>query len=279
MGAISFQDVEPLQYDKAYFHDYHGWRDTKTGTTEAFNAFITDEIESIFALSFFTAMDNVEYTVKIYDTFSGGSLDEEIISQSGTIEFTGFHTIELDQSVDFGPGNDFYVYVYLSDGGHPYDRTSIVPVLLGADAKTLVESAANPGESYYMTAKGWEDFYYYDDPSGYQNTGNFCIKALSNYMPVGIGETGGEQNFELLQNVPNPFSSSTSIQYILEESSHVQLHILDMNGRIVEKLIDGVQVAGEHKHTWDASDAKDGIYIYKLTVNGQSVAKRLILMR
>ena len=30
-----------------------------------------------------------------------------------------------------------------------------------------------------MDGGEWKDFYYYDDPSGFQNTGNFCIKALT----------------------------------------------------------------------------------------------------
>jgi len=34
MGAISFQNVELLLEDHAYYHDYHGWRDTLTGATE-----------------------------------------------------------------------------------------------------------------------------------------------------------------------------------------------------------------------------------------------------
>jgi len=279
MGAISFQNVGPLQYDNAYFHDYHGWRDTKADITEAFNAFVSGQNEKIKAISFFAAVDNVDYTIKVYDDFSGGTLDVELMSQSGTIEYSGFHTIALDEELPMTSGNDFFVYLQLSDGGHAYDRTSIVPVLLGADSRTLVESAANPGESYYMTAKGWDDFYNYDDPSGYQNTGNFCIKALSVTDPVGIYEESETLGFELKQNAPNPFSSSTNIAYSLDHNAQVQLYILDLSGRIIEKLADGYQQSGDYKLSWDASGCENGVYIYKLIVNGKISSNRMILMR
>jgi C1A family cysteine protease len=179
MGAISFQDVEPLQYENTYYHDYHGWRDTKTGLTEAFNAFTANGNEMIKAVSFFTAVHNVDYTIKIYKNFSGGELQNLAATQAGTMDYSGFHTVDLTTPVNLTSGEDFYIFLSLSAGGHPYDRTSEVPVLLGADYRVLVESSANPGESFYNDNGKWLDFYDYNDPSGHQNTGNFCMKALT----------------------------------------------------------------------------------------------------
>ena len=179
MGAISFQDVEPMAYDNVYYHDYHGWRDTLAIATEAFNAFEATGTQVIEAVNFFTAVDNVDYIIKIYDNFDGTDLTNELSMISGDYEHAGLHTVDLTTSVSLAEGDDFYVYLSLSDGGHPYDRTSDIPVLLGASYRTIVESSANPEESYYKSGTDWLDFYDYNDPSGFQNTGNFCIKALS----------------------------------------------------------------------------------------------------
>lgn len=179
MGAISFGNVEPQQYERIYYHDYHGWRDTFTGGTSVFNKFICEGDELIKAVSFFTAADEVDYTVTIFDDFTGSELQNELSSKSGTIEYKGFHTINLEVIVPMTGGNDFYVYLILSDGGYPYDRTSDVPVLLGASYRTIVTSTASPEESYYLSGDQWFDFYDYEDPSGFQHTGNFCIKALT----------------------------------------------------------------------------------------------------
>ncbi len=281
MGAISFQDVEPRQYDNVYYHDYHGWRDTKTDITEVFNAFSAVEDELMTAVSFFTAVHNVDYTLTIYSEYSGGTLSGEMAPpQNGTIEYSGFHIIPLVPSIQLSEGENFYIHLSLSAGGHPYDRTSVVPVLLGSDQKTLVGSSASPGESYYLTAKGWEDFYYYDDPSGYQNTGNFCVKAYTVDHPVGIGESReGDETLILVHNTPNPFSSSTSIHYTLKYDAHVEVMVFDLNGRMIAKLADGYQCGGKNTILWDAGSAENGVYICKIIANGKTASARMILMR
>jgi hypothetical protein len=102
----------------------------------------------------------------------------------------------LDVPILLDQNDDFHVYVELSDGGHPFDRTSEVPVLLdGTHAPigkvpyaTVVESTANPGESYYRSGPDWFDLYDYDfGTPEWNQTANFCIKALiSNYSTTTV---------------------------------------------------------------------------------------------
>jgi len=186
MGAISFQDVEYNPYDKTYYHDYHGWRDTIDDVTEAFNAYVADGIGTLSSVSFFTAVNDVDYEVIVYDDFTGGELQNEMSSKTGTIDYYGYHTINLNEPIELSSGEDFYVYVNLNMGGHPIDRTSDVPVLLGASSRVIVESDANPGESYYKSGSTWYDLYEYEftNPS-WDETANFCIKALiGEYTPL-----------------------------------------------------------------------------------------------
>lgn len=188
MGAVSFHNVEPMQYDHVYFHDYHGWRNTKTDCEAVVNAF--DAVasvggsESMEAVSFYTAADNVDYTLKIYGGVSEGELTDELHSQIGFIEFTGFHTIDLTQPVELKEGDRFYVYLQLSDGGYAYDQTSEVPLLLSAKYNNLVRSKASRGESFYREGGEWLDLIDLD------TTANFCIKALSklDYDADGIND-------------------------------------------------------------------------------------------
>ncbi|MCK4981231.1 MAG: hypothetical protein KAS62_12600, partial [Candidatus Delongbacteria bacterium] len=199
MGAVSFQNVEAMRYDNVYFHDYHGWRDTYTTVNEAFNKFVANQDEYINAVSFYTPKDSVTFTVKIYDDFTTGILQNELESKTGMILHKGFHTIDLDNSVQVTNADDFYVYLDLSSGGQPYDQTSDIPTLLGARSKVIVESKAAAGESYYYEGGVWKDLY--DNTTiDYPQSANFCMKALTN--PVFLN-MGSPQNVQISQDAVN----------------------------------------------------------------------------
>jgi len=286
MGAIAFRGVEPMQYENVYYYDYHGWRATKTNTDKAFNAFVTNGDEVIEAVSFYTATTEVDYTIRIYDDFVSGNLDNELHVQTGHQVHVGFHTVELDIPVSVSVGDDFYVFLHLSKGGHPYDRTSEVPVLLGASSRTTVKSSANPGESYYDDGTTWQDFYYYNDPPWGSGTGNFCIKALTNKdLFTGVDCRGNCNDEEIIfRNYPNPFTYSTKITYNLNVSSNVELSIFDMAGNKIITLIDEVQAAGENTVIWDARDnsgqaVSPGIYVYRLQTEGKTWYSKMVFIR
>ena len=166
-----------MTYDQIYSHDYHGWRDTKSTANEAFNVFqavgSSGGQEVLHSVSFYTTIPNAEYEVKVFGTFAGGELTDALSQKDGVTENVGFHTIDLNWPVTLTTGQNFYVYVKTSGGGHAFDRTSDVPVLLGATYRTTVESRAKAGESFYRTSSGGKVLTQ-DDP-----TANFCIKALS----------------------------------------------------------------------------------------------------
>lgn len=81
----------------------------------------------------------------------------------------------------------------------------------------------------------------------------------------------GDNNSDIVKNFPNPFSSSTTIQYDLDASSYVTLKIYDMVGNEILKLYEGFQSAGNHSLLWNAKnkngmDVGSGSYLYELSV-------------
>jgi len=283
MGAVSFRNVERLKYDYTYYHDYHGWRDSREDCQEAFNAFVSSGNQQLKAVSFFSAADSIDFTIKIYGEFDGTELSDELYSISGWKQYLGFHTVNVEQELYLEGGEEFYVYLYLEEGGQPYDRTSDVPVLLGASYRTIVESSASPEESYYLEDGTWLDFYNYDDPSGYLQTGNFCMKALTIDNPTASVPTQNAfGSFSLQQNAPNPFHGHTNIRYILPGENHVSLKVYDLTGKEVVTLVEGMQSAGEHLVDWNAESSsgeklKEGVYIYTIEAGNKRFSRKMVL--
>ncbi|MBN1425931.1 T9SS type A sorting domain-containing protein [Candidatus Fermentibacteria bacterium] len=201
MGAVSFQEVEPLHYDRIYSHDYHGWRDTKTDCFEAFNAFAADDDELIEAVSFCTAADSVWYEAIIYGAFDG-ELSDELGGSSGFIQRRGLHTVNVPVPILIRAGEGFFVWLSLSQGGQAFDRTSDIPVLLGASYRVIVESSSQPGQSFYRMNGEWEDLYEVD------SSANFCIKALATHTGIRVSP---EEAFRATGEIGGPFEPASTV--------------------------------------------------------------------
>jgi len=84
---------------------------------------------------------------------------------------------------------------------------------------------------------------------------------------------------DLSQNQPNPFIGETTIRFALDAPSQVSLVVYDMTGRQVATLVDGQLPAGDHAEVFRPEGLANGIYVYRLTVDGQTSSRRMLIMR
>ncbi|PID27800.1 MAG: hypothetical protein CSB55_07735 [Candidatus Cloacimonadota bacterium] len=116
----------------------------------------------------------------------------------------------------------------------------------------------------------------------YENTGAYQL-ALDDISlvseTVGISEPDEIEKFSLSQNYPNPFNPATTIKFYNNISGNVKLTVYNIKGEVASKLIDDNMDAGYQTVNFDGSTLTSGIYFYKLTAGGESVTKKMILIK
>jgi hypothetical protein len=110
----------------------------------------------------------------------------------------------------------------------------------------------------------------------YGDTTLMTVKNHGNFLPA---------SFRLHQNYPNPFNPSTTIVFELVKRSTVSLTIYDVLGKEMFTLIENkVFDAGAHTTLWNGrqrngNTAASGIYFYRLTADGQTLSRSMILLK
>jgi len=93
------------------------------------------------------------------------------------------------------------------------------------------------------------------------------------------GGKGSSHPLTLLQNSPNPMSSRTQISYALPADQQVRLELYDVNGRLVQTLVNQWQPAGPHHVDLSASGLPDGAYFYRLQTESGIEQRKMVLAR
>ena len=96
------------------------------------------------------------------------------------------------------------------------------------------------------------------------------VKNVSAEIPTGIF---------LGQNYPNPFNPVTNLSFGISKPGFVSLKIYDMLGKEVAALVSESLNAGTYEITWLAGNAPSGIYYYTLTSVGNTITKRMVLLK
>jgi len=119
--------------------------------------------------------------------------------------------------------------------------------------------------------------YYYDSNiSSYKNSEK--IDYIYDDPSLGIDTGIKVSEYCLFQNYPNPFNPVTTISYALPKAAQVELNIFNMNGQLVQSLVNGRQEKGIHKAEFNAGDLTSGLYIYNLKADGKVVQSRKMML-
>ena len=87
------------------------------------------------------------------------------------------------------------------------------------------------------------------------------------------------QKCYLIQNYPNPFNPATTIEYGISFPGHVEIVVLNVAGRKVATLLNGVQTAGQHTVQWSPEACPSGIYFVRITAAGFSDVRKISYLK
>ena len=87
------------------------------------------------------------------------------------------------------------------------------------------------------------------------------------------------RKFELKKAYPNPFNPSTSISLHMPMKGNVNVKVYDLNGRVVQTLLSGVQSEGDYNMIWNASGQSSGMYLIRAETEQQKAVQKVLLLK
>ncbi len=132
-----------------------------------------------------------------------------------------------------------------------------------------------------LTPGGFTAWLYIDnDGTG----GPVTVPAGMTVTDPGTGVGDAPAAFAVRGNAPNPFNPRTRISFTLERDGAARVDVLDLQGRVVRRLLDRTLTAGPQTVEWDGRDGAgrplaSGAYLVRLRSGGQIATHKMVLAR
>jgi len=179
------------------------------------------------------------------------------------------------------------VYQYALNGqwhNIPIEEAVHTTTESGWPLRTYFITGLDPTETYTVCFRVKND-YFEVPPTAFRHFdyGSSSRPTLPVCAPSPIRAVSAEREqpktVSLRQNYPNPFNPSTAIEWELFAPVRVRLEVFDAIGRSVGVLVDGMRPVGTHTVRFDADDLPSGLYVYQLQAGGETLTRKMILMK
>ncbi len=164
---------------------------------------------------------------------------------------------------------DYSVYRATSSGVTP------VPVNFVASSNdtVLIDAHAPTTTLYYIVTA-------YDVHENQSHPSNEASVQGS----TGVGNTPPITALTVLDNMPNPFTATTTLRIGLPKASEVEIDVFDVAGRRVRSERLATLAAGWREVSFDARDAggqtlPSGVYFYRVRASGTTVTHKMVIAR
>ena len=99
---------------------------------------------------------------------------------------------------------------------------------------------------------------------------NISLEPSAVHIPV---------EFEVSVAYPNPFNPITTIDFGIPVDYMVTISIYDINGKMIETLMNEHIDAGYHSVTWNAQNQSSGLYFLKITSGQFQDTQKIMLIK
>jgi len=225
--------------------------------------------------------DDWTYTSGSYTTTDDVGSGEMLVDpDNGSVWLTGANAGAIDIDTFFTTPDNMQWVCLLSDTGSLTDAGVIHEV-------TLNFGVGNTNGSYpigyvvTVNSGNMMDYINDDDAddtyAGVDTSFNHMVEVVGG--TAGIDETELPTKYQLSQNYPNPFNPETTIDFRIDADSHVNISVFDVNGNLIQELVNEWTESGAHQVKFSGHLIPSGIYFYKMTTKGFTDIRKMTLIQ
>lgn len=265
-------------------------------TDSTINAYYTDILFTDSLIGYISGLKTSPNASLIMKTTNGGnSWFEQTISSTLAINTLYFVNNNTGFASSANSGQNFFKTT--NGGANWVAGTPVTPYINDLSfVNANIGYACTPFGGFYRTTNGGNNWIQLNASvdnnirSLYHNnntaityligSGGMILKSTNGSI------TGFEQsvsnnpdNFSLSQNYPNPFNPVTVIRFNVKNAALVKITVFDIQGGVVEILVNEKLSPGTYEVDFDGSRYSSGIYFYRFNTDGFTETKKMILIK